>query len=95
MPSIAHVVYIRSLPLVVNQFPAYIPTVATMLAIGNKFASIQEAWKAINRSVINDGESCEVYKLDSKRHILKCKEEFCAFSTQAIFSKKNVHMPKL
>jgi MuDR family transposase len=65
-----------------------IPIVATMLAIGDKFPNIQEAREAINRSVLNDGESYKVYKSDSKRHIVQCKDKSCTFSIRAAFSKK-------
>jgi uncharacterized protein (DUF2344 family) len=60
-----------------------------MLAIGDKFPNIQEAQEAINRSILNDGELYKVYKSDSKRHILQCKERSCTFSIRAAFSKKN------
>ena len=62
--------------------------IAIMLAVGNKFANIQEAREAINRSILDDGESYKVYKSDSMRHILQCKEEACSFSIRAAFSKK-------
>jgi hypothetical protein len=60
-----------------------------MLAIGDKFPNTQEARDAINRSILDDGESYKVYKLDSKRRILQCKEKSCTFSIRAAFSKKN------
>ena len=41
-----------------------------MLAIGDKFSNIQEAQDAINRSILDDGESYKVYKSDSKYYIL-------------------------
>jgi hypothetical protein len=59
-----------------------------MLAVGDAFSNIQEAREAINRSVLNDGESYKVYKSDSKRHILQCKDQTCAFSIRAPFTKK-------
>jgi hypothetical protein len=59
-----------------------------MLAIGDKFPDIQEAREAINRSVLDDGESYKVYKSDSKRYILQCKDKSCTFSIQAALSKK-------
>src|SRR6266487_1100558 len=60
-----------------------------MLAIGDKFSNIQEARDAINRSILDDGESYKVYKSDSKHHILQYKEKSCTFSIRAAFSKKN------
>jgi hypothetical protein len=62
--------------------------VATMLAIGDKFPDIQEAQETINRSVLDDGELYKVYKSDSKRYILQCKDKSCTFSIRAAFSKK-------
>jgi hypothetical protein len=62
--------------------------VATMLAVGDKFPNIQEAREAINRSVLDHGESYRVYKSDSKRYILQCKDMSCTFSIRAAFSKK-------
>lgn len=60
-----------------------------MLAIGDKFPNIQEAQDAINRSILDDGESYKVYKSDSRRHILQCKEQSCTFSIWAAFNEKN------
>jgi hypothetical protein len=37
-----------------------------MVALRDNFASIVEAREAINRHVLDDGESYQVYKLDSK-----------------------------
>jgi hypothetical protein len=50
-----------------------------MVALYNTFASIAEASEAINRYVLDDGESYQVYKSDSKRHILVCKDKSCFF----------------
>jgi hypothetical protein len=59
-----------------------------MLAIGDRFASIQEAREAINRSILSDGESYRVYRSDSKCYIVQYKEKSCSFSIRAAFSKK-------
>jgi MuDR family transposase len=59
-----------------------------MLTIGDSYPTIQEAREAINRSILDDGESYKVYKSDSKRHILKCKDQACSFSIRAAFLKK-------
>jgi hypothetical protein len=61
-----------------------------MLELGQTFATIQEAREAINRHVLDDGESYKVYKSDSTRHILQCKskDENCSFSIRAALSKK-------
>jgi hypothetical protein len=50
-----------------------------MVSLHDTFASIVEAREAINRHVLDDGESYRVYKSDSKRHILVCKDKSCSF----------------
>jgi hypothetical protein len=72
--------------------------IATMLEVGQAFATIKEAKEAINRHVIDDGESYKVYKSDSKRHILQCKskDENCSFSIRAALSaKKGITITKM
>jgi hypothetical protein len=67
------------------------PIAATMLEVGTCLSSIQEAWEAINRHVLDGGEPYNVYKLDSKRHILQRKhkkDDNCSFCTRAAFQKK-------
>jgi hypothetical protein len=59
-----------------------------MVALHNTFASIAEACEAINRHVLDDGESYRVYKSDSKRHILVCKDKSCSFEIQVWCTKK-------
>jgi hypothetical protein len=50
-----------------------------MVALHDTFASIAEACEAINRHVLDDGESYRVYKSDTKRYILVCKDKSCSF----------------
>jgi hypothetical protein len=50
-----------------------------MVALYNTFASIAEACEAVNRHVLDDGESYQVYKSDAKRHILVYKDKSCSF----------------
>jgi hypothetical protein len=59
-----------------------------MLAIGDRFASIQEVREAINQSILSDSKLYRVYRSDSKYHVVQCKEKSCSFSIQAVFSKK-------
>ena len=69
-----------------------------MLELGQTFATIQEAREAINRHVLDNGESYKVYKLDSTRHILQCKskDENCSFSIRvALLKKKGVALTKM
>jgi hypothetical protein len=51
-----------------------------MVALHDTFATIAEAREAINQHILDDGESYRVYKLDSKRHILLCKDKSCSFT---------------
>ena len=53
--------------------------IATMVALYDTFASIAEAREAINRYVLDNSESYQVYKSDSKRYILVCKDKSCSF----------------
>ena len=60
-----------------------------MVAIHDTFASIVEAREAINRYVLDDGKSYRVYKSDSKRHILVCKDKpSCSFEIRVWCTKK-------
>jgi len=59
-----------------------------MVALHDTFASIVEAREAINRHVLDDGESYRVYKSDSKRHILVCKDKSCSFEIRVWCTKK-------
>ena len=59
-----------------------------MVALYNAFASIAEAREAINHHVLNDSKSYQVYKSDSKRHILVCKDKSCSFEIRVQCSKK-------
>jgi hypothetical protein len=61
---------------------------AIMLSINNLFSTIKEARKAINRYVLDEGESYKVYKSDSRCHIIICKELACKFRIRASFLKK-------
>jgi hypothetical protein len=53
-----------------------------MVALYNTFASIAKACEAINRYVLNNSKSYRVYKSDSKRYILVCKDKSCSFIIQ-------------
>jgi hypothetical protein len=59
-----------------------------MVALYDTFATIAEARNAINRHVLDDGESYQVYKTDSKRYILVCKDKICSFKIRAWCTKK-------
>jgi hypothetical protein len=61
-----------------------------MVSLHDTFASIREAREAINRYVLNDSESYRVYKSDSKRHILVCKDKSsgCSFEIRAWCTQK-------
>jgi hypothetical protein len=53
-----------------------------MIAFYNTFASIVEAYGVINCYVLNNSKSYQVYKLDTKRYILVCKDKNCSFIIQ-------------
>ena len=59
-----------------------------MVALHDTFASIAEAREAINHHVLDDGKSYRVYKSDSKRHILVCKDKSCSFEIRVWCTKK-------
>jgi hypothetical protein len=59
-----------------------------MLSINDLFPTIEEARDAINRHVLDEGESYKVYKSDSRRHIIICKETACKFRIRASLLKK-------
>ena len=48
-----------------------------MVALHDTFASIVEACEAINRYVLDKGESYKVYKSNKTRHIVVCKDSAC------------------
>ena len=59
-----------------------------MVSLYNTFASIIKARKAINYHVLDDGKSYQVYKSDSKRYILVCKDKSCSFEIRVQCTKK-------
>ena len=59
-----------------------------MLSTNDLFLTIKEARDAINRHVLDEGESYEIYKSDSCRHIIICKKAACKFRIRASLLKK-------
>jgi hypothetical protein len=59
-----------------------------MLAVNDLFSSIKEARDAINRHVLDKGESYRVYKSDCHRHIIIYKDHVCKFRIRASLLKK-------
>ena len=57
---------------------------------GDRFESIQAAKEAINRYVIDNGESFKVKRSDKKQYHIICKEHGCGFSIRAATSSKEV-----
>jgi hypothetical protein len=53
-----------------------------MVAFYDTFASIVEAYEVINCYVLDNSKSYQVYKLDTKRYILVCKDKSCSFIVQ-------------
>jgi hypothetical protein len=56
-----------------------------MVAFKDTFLTIQEAREAINRHVLDEGESYKVYKSDSHCHIIVCKDATCKFKIKLLF----------
>jgi len=57
---------------------------------GDQFETIQVAKEAINRYVLDNGESFKVKRLDKKQYHIICKEHSCGFSIRAATSSKEV-----
>jgi hypothetical protein len=61
---------------------------AIMVSINDLFPTMEQARDAINRYVLDEGESYKVYKSDSRCHIIICKEAACKFRIRASLLKK-------
>ena len=62
-----------------------------MVTLNDVFSTMEEAKKAINRYILNKGESYEVYDSDSQRYIVVCKDFVCKFRIRAfLLVKKRV-----
>jgi hypothetical protein len=53
-----------------------------MVAFYDTFESIIEAYEVINCYVLDNSKSYQVYKLDTKRYILVCKDKSCSLIIQ-------------
>lgn len=59
-----------------------------MLTVSDQFPAMEDARRAINRHVLDEGESYKVYRSDSRRHIIICKDPVCKFRIRASLLKK-------
>jgi hypothetical protein len=59
-----------------------------MLSTNDLFLTIKEARDAINRYVLDERESYEIYKSDSCCYIIICKKAACKFRIRASLLKK-------
>jgi hypothetical protein len=59
-----------------------------MLVVNDLFSSIEEARDAVNRNVLDEGESYRVHKSDCRRHIIIYKYAVCKFRIRASLLKK-------
>jgi hypothetical protein len=50
-----------------------------MVALYNTFAAIAKARKAINYYILDNSKSYQIYKTNTKRYILLCKDKSCFF----------------
>jgi hypothetical protein len=57
--------------------------ITTMVALYNTFAATAKARKAINYYILDNSESYRIYKTDTKRYILPCKDKSCSFIIRA------------
>jgi hypothetical protein len=57
----------------------YTSCTVKMIQVGNTFPSMQAACEAIQRYVLNDGESYKSEKAEKKRYRLICKDANCTF----------------
>ena len=60
-----------------------------MVQIRDSFETMAKAREAITRFLLNAGQSYKVYKGDSKRYILICKDKDCGFKIRASYLKKH------
>ena len=62
-----------------------------MVILNDVFSTIDKAKEAINRYILNKEESYKIYKSDSRRHIVVCKDFVCKFKIKAsLLIKKKV-----
>ena len=76
------------LPFILKLLTLNIITAPIVLSINDLFPMIKEARGTINRHMLNEGESYKVYKLDSRRYIIICKELAYKFRIRASLLKK-------
>jgi hypothetical protein len=63
---------------------------------GDQFKTLKAAKEAINRYILNNGESFRVKKSDKKRYYVICKENGCGFGIHAaILSKEEVKITRV
>jgi hypothetical protein len=56
--------------------------------VGDHFKTMKEAKEAIKAAILDTGQSFYVYKSDSTRHLLRCKDLSCKFNIRITYSKK-------
>jgi hypothetical protein len=61
------------------------------LKLGDSFQTLSEARNTINRSQLDDGLSYRVYKSDSKRYIINCRNTTCPFKIRASKTRKDLY----
>jgi hypothetical protein len=59
-----------------------------MFKVGDQFETLVEAKEAIKAVILNSGQSFTVYKSDSSRYLLRCKNLECKFNVRITYSKK-------
>lgn len=61
------------------------------LKLGDSFQTITKARDAINRYQLDNGLSYKVYKSDSKRYIIVCRNTACNFKIRASKTRKDLY----
>ena len=61
------------------------------LKLGDSFKTLIEAKDTINRYQLNLGLSYHVYKSDSKRYIITCRNTACSFKIRASKTRKDLY----
>ena len=91
MPYFAHTVELKTFaPFLPTIHPTFIlSALFTTMQCGDQFESMDAAHIAIQRHVLDDGESYKTKKSEKKRFILVCKDNECNFRIRATESSKH------
>jgi hypothetical protein len=60
------------------------------MQLSDQFATVEAAWEAVKRYVLDNRELFKVDKSNKKRFLVKCKEHGCRFSIRVFKSSKEI-----